>query len=226
MRFHLQSALDTVTARPRDVPIQGIYAGYRLQRSSAMETPRVCSENGHRVYPIHSRPIFGSRPPMPSRDNSEARKEAAEVLRINPGFTIESYKHLLVHKNPEDVEHRLDGLRKAGLPNRRCRASSNASAWTLVWPGIFHVVTAPVFWSITPIDPDRQVHENPWTVCGPRDRAWHFTEQFQALPNCYRMKWPRQNAMSSQFRFWFDGLVTATQVRRSCAKSKRRKRMN
>jgi adenylate cyclase len=47
----------------------------------------------------------------------EARKEAAEVLRINPGFTIESYKRLLVvHKDPKDAEHRLDGLRKAGLP--------------------------------------------------------------------------------------------------------------
>jgi len=38
------------------------------------------------------------------------------VLRINPGFTIESWKRLLVFKDPEDVEHRLDGLRKAGLP--------------------------------------------------------------------------------------------------------------
>jgi adenylate cyclase len=46
----------------------------------------------------------------------EARAEAAEVLRINPGFTIERYKRLLVHKAPEDAEHRLDGLRKAGLP--------------------------------------------------------------------------------------------------------------
>ena len=46
----------------------------------------------------------------------EARKEAAEVLRINPGFTIQSYKHIAVFKDPKDVEHRLDGLRKAGLP--------------------------------------------------------------------------------------------------------------
>jgi adenylate cyclase len=47
----------------------------------------------------------------------EARKEAAEVLRINPGFTIESYKRILaVYKNPKDLEHRLDGLRKAELP--------------------------------------------------------------------------------------------------------------
>jgi adenylate cyclase len=46
----------------------------------------------------------------------EARKEAAEVLRINPGFTIQSYKRIVVFKDPKDTEHRLDGLRKAGLP--------------------------------------------------------------------------------------------------------------
>jgi hypothetical protein len=39
------------------------------------------------------------------------------VLRINPGFTIEGYKPILCcYKDPKDVEHRLDGLRKAGLP--------------------------------------------------------------------------------------------------------------
>jgi hypothetical protein len=46
----------------------------------------------------------------------EARREAAEVLRINPGFTIESWKSLEAFKYPKDIEHRLDGLRKAGLP--------------------------------------------------------------------------------------------------------------
>jgi adenylate cyclase len=46
----------------------------------------------------------------------EARAEAGEVLRINPGFTIESYKRLIVFKDPKEVEHRLDGLRKGGLP--------------------------------------------------------------------------------------------------------------
>ena len=51
-----------------------------------------------------------------SGELEEARAEAAEVLRINPRFTIESYKRLLVFKNPKDVEHRVDGMRKAGLP--------------------------------------------------------------------------------------------------------------
>jgi adenylate cyclase len=48
----------------------------------------------------------------------EARAEAAEVPRINPGFTIESYKCLAVFKHAKDAEHRFDGLRKAGLPER------------------------------------------------------------------------------------------------------------
>jgi adenylate cyclase len=53
-----------------------------------------------------------------SGELEEAGADAAEVLRINPGFTIESYKRLAVFKDPKDVEHRLDGLRKAGLPER------------------------------------------------------------------------------------------------------------
>jgi adenylate cyclase len=46
----------------------------------------------------------------------EARAAAAEVLRINPGFTIESSKRILVYKDPEDLDHYIDGMRKAGLP--------------------------------------------------------------------------------------------------------------
>jgi adenylate cyclase len=46
----------------------------------------------------------------------EARREAAEVLRINPGFTIASWNSLNVFRDPRDAEHRIDGLRKAGLP--------------------------------------------------------------------------------------------------------------
>ena len=35
---------------------------------------------------------------------------------INPGFAIERYKRIVVHKDPKDVGHRLDGMGKAGLP--------------------------------------------------------------------------------------------------------------
>jgi adenylate cyclase len=47
-------------------------------------------------------------------DNAGA--EAAEVMRINPGFTIANWKSLGVYKNPDDADHLLDGLGKAGLP--------------------------------------------------------------------------------------------------------------
>jgi adenylate cyclase len=47
----------------------------------------------------------------------EARAEAAEVLRIDPKYTIgRTLRRLALFRRPEDVEHLLDGLRKAGLP--------------------------------------------------------------------------------------------------------------
>jgi adenylate cyclase len=51
-----------------------------------------------------------------ARQLEEARAAAAEVLRINPGFTIEAAKRILAFKNPKDLEHHVDGMRKAGLP--------------------------------------------------------------------------------------------------------------
>jgi adenylate cyclase len=47
----------------------------------------------------------------------ESRAEAAEVLRIDPKFTIDgTSRRLFLYKRPEDAEHIFDGLRKAGLP--------------------------------------------------------------------------------------------------------------
>jgi adenylate cyclase len=49
----------------------------------------------------------------------EARAEAAEVLRIDPKYTIDgTQRRLSRFKRPEDAEHFFDGLRKAGLPER------------------------------------------------------------------------------------------------------------
>jgi len=46
----------------------------------------------------------------------EARKEATEVLRINPKFTVDSFMGKTPYKNPSDRERVVQGLRKAGLP--------------------------------------------------------------------------------------------------------------
>jgi len=46
---------------------------------------------------------------------AEARKEATEVLRINPKFTVESFMKKTPYKNPSDRDRVVQGLRKAGL---------------------------------------------------------------------------------------------------------------
>jgi adenylate cyclase len=46
----------------------------------------------------------------------EARKEAVEVLRINPKFTVESYTRILPYRYQSNKDLTIQGLRKAGLP--------------------------------------------------------------------------------------------------------------
>jgi adenylate cyclase len=46
----------------------------------------------------------------------DARAEAAEVLRVNPKYTIGTQKQVSILKRAEDSDHLIDGLRKAGLP--------------------------------------------------------------------------------------------------------------
>jgi adenylate cyclase len=46
----------------------------------------------------------------------EARGQAAEVLRINPTFSVEQAAKRSLYKNKTDRERYLNGLRKAGLP--------------------------------------------------------------------------------------------------------------
>jgi hypothetical protein len=48
----------------------------------------------------------------------EARAAAAEVLRIEPHWTnLGTGVAIYVFRRPEDTEHFLEGLRKAGLPD-------------------------------------------------------------------------------------------------------------
>ena len=45
----------------------------------------------------------------------EARAQVAEVLKLNPDFSIATFTKTQTYKNPTDLEHYLDGLRIAGL---------------------------------------------------------------------------------------------------------------
>jgi adenylate cyclase len=48
----------------------------------------------------------------------EAQAEAAEVLRINPNYTISgTQKRVSILRRTDDLEHLVEGLRKAGLPD-------------------------------------------------------------------------------------------------------------
>ncbi len=48
---------------------------------------------------------------------AEARAAAAEVLRLNPKFTLRAYQGFVVYKNRSDMERDLMAVRKAGLPD-------------------------------------------------------------------------------------------------------------
>ena len=45
-----------------------------------------------------------------------ARTYAAEILRVRPNFTLRDVAMTEPFKNPDDLEHLVGGLRKAGLP--------------------------------------------------------------------------------------------------------------
>ena len=45
----------------------------------------------------------------------EARAEAAEVLRLNPTYSLDVFRQTLPYKNPPDMERTIAALRKAGL---------------------------------------------------------------------------------------------------------------
>jgi len=46
---------------------------------------------------------------------AEARAEAAEVLRLNPNASVETYRQNIPYKDPAVLERTLAALRKAGL---------------------------------------------------------------------------------------------------------------
>jgi adenylate cyclase len=51
-----------------------------------------------------------------SEKMDDARRHAREVLRLNPSFSLRHYAESLPFKNKTDRDHRIAGLRKAGLP--------------------------------------------------------------------------------------------------------------
>jgi adenylate cyclase len=92
------------------------YANYMLRRYG--EAARLLHECTLRLPNVQTLHLWLAAAYAQLGQIEAAKAEAAEVLRINPGFTLEQWKRIAVFKYPEDKEHRLEGLRKAGLPER------------------------------------------------------------------------------------------------------------
>jgi len=48
----------------------------------------------------------------------EAREAWRDALRVNPTYSVEHRRKVLPYKDPEDFERVVEGLHKAGLPER------------------------------------------------------------------------------------------------------------
>jgi len=99
---------------PPDIYVQNLALVY-FQTGDCKEALAAC-DKGLKRQPDHlsSRVIMAAVYGSCGREK-EARKEAAEVLRINPKFTVESFTRNLPYKNPSDRDRTAQGLRKAGL---------------------------------------------------------------------------------------------------------------
>jgi adenylate cyclase len=93
------------------------FAHYMLrQYSKALPPLRECAARAPNYRAVH---VWLAATYVRLRLPEEARAEAAEVLRIDPNFTIDgSAKPILAFKCPRDAEHCIDALRGAGLPER------------------------------------------------------------------------------------------------------------
>jgi adenylate cyclase len=90
------------------------FANYMLKRyEEAVRSLRECASSLPNLQWPH---VWLAAAYAQSGQHEAARAEAAEVLRINPGFTIERYKRLAVYKYSKDAKHLFEGLHKAGLP--------------------------------------------------------------------------------------------------------------
>ncbi|MBM2828900.1 MAG: hypothetical protein HW408_1432 [Actinobacteria bacterium] len=100
---------------PPDNYVQQLAMVY-FQTGDCKEAIAAC-DKGLKRQPDHlvSRVIMAAVYGSCGKEN-EARKEATEVLRINPKFTVESFMRNIPYKNPSDRDRTAQGLRKAGLP--------------------------------------------------------------------------------------------------------------
>jgi adenylate cyclase len=119
-----ERAIEVLEANLRLDPFQPLYfslgamgiANYMLRRYG--DAVRLLQECAPRLPDLQAPHVFLAIAYAQLGQVEGASAEAAEVLRINPGCTIEQSMRFNICKNPKDAEHLIDGMRKAGLPER------------------------------------------------------------------------------------------------------------
>ena len=110
----IQKVLRLTPTAP-DIYVQNLALAY-FMRGDCREALATC-DKGLKRQPdnLNSHAIMAAVYGSCGREK-EARKEATEVLRINPKFTVESYTGILPYKYQSNKDRTIQGLRKAGLP--------------------------------------------------------------------------------------------------------------
>jgi len=85
------------------------------QYEQAIATWKRALQINHNYLPAHT---FLAACYISLGRNREASEAVAEVLRIDPAFSIESYAQILPYKNQEDINREIRALQKAGLPEK------------------------------------------------------------------------------------------------------------
>jgi TolB-like protein/Tfp pilus assembly protein PilF len=67
-------------------------------------------------WPIHSPHLGLASNYMLLGKEEKARFHADEVLKANPSYSLKTFQSRNLYKNPADMKHRLEPLRKAGIP--------------------------------------------------------------------------------------------------------------
>ena len=99
---------------PPDIYVQNLALVY-FQTGDCREAIAACEKSPNRDPDNLSSHVIRAIVYGSCGKEKEARKEAAEILRINPKFTVESFTRILPYKNPSDRNRSAQGLRKAGL---------------------------------------------------------------------------------------------------------------
>jgi adenylate cyclase len=112
----LQATAQALQLKPLILDIHVADVGTAYAVAGHYEEARAALQRFLSHYPNHLLPhLTLASVYSQSGQEAEARAEVAEVLRLNPHFSLEMHKHRIPIKDPVVLERHIAALRKAGL---------------------------------------------------------------------------------------------------------------